>query len=229
MKRFLTGTAILGLLLALTIPATAQMSFLGKVGFSLRGGLVIPSGGDLPTATGTATVGDQFKTGPTFGAELKFGVLDKINVWGGFNYGFMKAENAFRTPTTTPAFTMPQVSAGVNMNIGPMLGPTNKIVNPYIGVGVGMYPWKKTLNGAGGDPDSVSTGTGSTNPVKKTSFGLNGTAGVEIMPKGTWALFAEGKYHFLFAEDTNNFGNTVKNLRFVQIGGGLTYYFNLKP
>ena len=148
---------------------------------------------------------------------------------GGFNYGFMKAEDAFRTLTTTPAFTMPQLSAGLNLNVGPFLGPTNKLVNPYVGVGAGLYPWKKTIDGAGGEPDSVNPGTGSAHPVKKTSFGLNGTAGVEIMPGGTLGIFAEGKYHFLFAKDTDAFGNTVKNLRFLQIGGGLTYYFSLKP
>lgn len=229
MKRFLTGITILGLVFALTVPAAAQMSFLGKVGFSLKGGLVMPSGGDLPTSTGTATVGDQFKTGPIFGAELKFGVLDKVNLVGGFNYGFMKAQDAFRTPTATPAFTMPQLSAGVNLNVGPFMGPTNKFVNPYIGVGAGLYPWKKTINGASGAPDSISTGPGSSSPVRKTSLGINGTAGVEITPKGTLGFFAEGKYHLLFAKDTNAFGNTVNNLRFLQIGGGLTYYFNLKP
>jgi hypothetical protein len=229
MKRFLTVTAVLGLALYTAAPVSAQLSFLGKVGLSLKGGLVIPSGGELPSAAGPTTVGSQFKTGPTFGAELKFGVLDKVNLVGGFNYGFMKAEDAFRTPTATPAFTMPQLSAGANLNVGPLMGPTNKFVNPYIGVGAGLYPWKKTINGAGGEPDSVNNGTGSNKPVKKTSFGINGTAGVEIMPKGTWGFFAEGKYHFLFAEDQDAFGNTVKNLKFMQIGAGLTYYFNLKP
>lgn len=229
MKKTILGLTVLGLILALTTPASAQLSFLGKVGFSLKGGLLIPSGGELPTSSGTATVGSQFKTGPTFGAELKFGVLDKVNLVGGFNYGFMKAEDAFRTPTATPAFTMPQLSAGVNLNVGPFLGPANKLVNPYIGLGAGLYPWKKTIDGAGGEPDSVNPGSGSSNPVRKTSFGLNGTAGVEIMPRGSLGIFAEGKYHFLFAKDTNAFGNTVKNLRFLQVGGGLTYYFSLKP
>ena len=229
MKRTILGLTVLVLISALTTPASAQLSFLGKVGFSLKGGLVIPSAGELPTSTGTATVGNQFKSGPTFGAELKFGVFDKVNLVGGFNYGFMKAENAYRTPSATPAFTMPQLSAGANLNVGPFLGPTNKLVNPYLGIGAGLYPWKKTINGAGGEPDSVNPGTGSSNPVRKTSFGITGTAGVEIMPKGSWALFAEGKYHFLFAEDINAFGNTVKNLRFLQVGGGLTYYFSLKP
>jgi len=227
-KRTILGLTVLVLISALTTPASAQLSFLGKVGFSLKGGLVIPSAGELPTSTGTATVGNQFKSGPTFGAELKFGVFDKVNLVGGFNYGFMKAENAYRTPSATPAFTMPQLSAGANLNV-PFLGPTNKLVNPYLGIGAGLYPWKKTINGAGGEPDSVNPGTGSSNPVRKTSFGITGTAGVEIMPKGSWALFAEGKYHFLFAEDINAFGNTVKNLRFLQVGGGLTYYFSLKP
>ncbi len=181
MRRFLIGTAIWGILLATTLPVAAQVSFLGKVGLSLKGGLVIPSGGELPSAAGPTTVGSQFKTGPTFGAELKFGVLDKVNLVGGFNYGFMKAEDAFRTPTATPAFTMPQLSVGANLNVGPFMGPTNKFVNPYLGVGAGLYPWKKTIDGAGGDPDSVNTGTGSAKPVQKTSFGINGTAGVEIM------------------------------------------------
>jgi hypothetical protein len=225
-KRTMKRTLLLmAIFVTIAIPATqaSQIPFKGSLGVGINGGLMIPASGDV---TRDSSFNDFFKTGADLGAHLSFVPMKYLTLEAGFDYAFMKMKDEVRlNPGVEPYFSAPYVYLVGKWNLGALIKSERNFVNPYLLAGGGVYFWKVTDDGAGGD--AIVLGNGQ--EFKKTSLGLQFGAGSELYVAPNISLFAEGKYHLVFSEDTEKFGDDFSNLSGVSISGGLTFYFPLSP
>jgi len=223
MKRTVTIAAVLLLISAAYVPAGA-FDIASHLGVGVQDGIAIPTNGDI---TADSTVADFFKVGPLFGGHINYAVNDAITIRTGFDYAFMKMEDAAKDdPAKDPYWTTPYVYLDGVFNLGSLFKNPSNIFNPYVGAGAGLYFWKVTDDNVNGDPVLLSNNE----EFKKTSFGLNFTGGVEVFATSQFSFFAEGKYHLVFASDDAKFGTdipTLDNIGFIGITGGVSYYFPL--
>ena len=190
----------------------------GSLGFGINGGLYIPAGGDV---TADSSFGDYFGAGPGFGAHIQYNVIKELTIRAGFDYAFMKMDDEAKgTLTGDPYFSSPYIFFDGAYNLGNYINSGNGILNPYVLAGGEIHFWKITDDGAGGDPLPIGS-----EEWKNTSFGLRFGAGVEVFAMPQLSIFAEGKYHLMFTEDTEKFGEDFGNLGMIDITAGLTYYF----
>ena len=227
MKKALAFFATGALVVVLFLPALA-FEPTHKFGIAVRASGIAPTNGDF---TASGTVNDMFDVGPSFGGQLTYTPIKYITVVGGFDYGWMKIKDGFKPASgAEPNINLPQIFLKGQFNFGSLIENPNNRVNPYVSVGAGLYPWKVTSDGINGDAQLFANG----NDFKKTSFGLLGSSGVEVFLIDRLSVFAEGTYHFLFAENKSEFvGSTNAGLSgftgfddqgFVTFGGGVTFY-----
>jgi len=210
--------AAVGLLL-LWQPAMSAVNSAGKIGFGVDGGILIPASGNVLPDT---SISDVFGVGPSFGAHVRYGIVKEFSIELGGKYSFLKMKDELLPADgTEPHFTTFQVYLDGILNLGAFIKNENNIVNPFVRAGVGLYPWKITEDGAGGDVVVLDNGE----EFKKASFGLNFGAGVEVFASPQLSFFAEGKYHMVFSKDEEKFGTEFENVGFVGITGGLTFHF----
>lgn len=220
MKRVLVLTLLLTMS-ALPSAFAGQMAEAGTAGFGVSGGLMLPVSGDVATDT---SFSDFFKAGPDFGAHVSYLPIKYLTVQAGFDYAFMKMKDEYRGDMVgEPYFTMPHVYLDGIWNMGALINSESNIVNPYLLAGGGLYFWKVTDDGAGGDAIVLDNGE----ELSKTSFGLRFGAGCEVYASPQISLFAEGKYHMVFTEDTDKFGEDFGNMGAISVKAGLTYHFPL--
>jgi len=218
-KVFLIGFTLCFALLA----GSSSMAFdkVGKLGVGINGGLVVPASGDITT---DSTLSDFFDVGPGFGVDLTYGVSKEFSLAAGFTYSFMKMKDEVNDdPDNEPHLNMPAIYLDGVFNFGSLMNNPDNIINPIISAGVGMYPWKATIDGASGDPIVLENGE----EFKATSFGINFGAGVEVFATPDLAVYAKGKYHMIFSEDEDKFGTEFGNMGAISITAGLNYYFPL--
>lgn len=83
------------------------------------------------------------------------------------------------------------LTAGLVFDFAP-----NAVVNPYVGVGGGLYSWELTESGR--FIDFASPGLDifrATFRDEGEAFGWYGQAGLEVPLSASWSLFAEGRWH----------------------------------
>ncbi len=220
MQRIVAITAIL--LLAIAPIAGAQnVPSMGKLGIGVNGGLMLPASGDI---TNDSSFSDIFKAGPQFGAHVNYTPIKELTLRTGFSYAFMKMKDEVRgSGTNEPYFSVTYAYVDGVLNLGSLIKSERSVVNPYIAAGGGMYFWKITEDGVGGDAQKL----GNNEEFKKTSLGLHFGPGVEIFATPALSVFVEGKYHIILTKDEDKFGADFKNMSAIEVAAGLTYHFPL--
>jgi len=227
MKKALAVLAVAALAVTTFWPALA-FEPTHKLGIAARVNGIAPTNGDF---TGSQTVNDVFDVGPSFGGQLSYTPIKYLTIVGGFDYGWLPIKDEFKPSSgAEPNLQWPVAFLKGQFNFGSLIKNRNNRVNPYIAVGAGLYPWKVTTDGINGDAQRFSNGE----EFKKTSLGLQSSTGVEVFIIDQLSVFAEGTYHFVFAQDETEFvGNTNAGLSgfngfddegFVTFGGGVTLY-----
>lgn len=202
-------------------PVMSGVNTAGQLGVGIDGGLLIPASGNVLLDT---SISDVFKAGPSFGVHVRCGIAKEFSVELGGKYSFSKMKDELLPGDgSEPYFTSFQMYLDGILNLGAFINSENNVVNPFLRAGVGLYPWKITQDGAGGDVVVLENGE----EFKKTSFGLNFGAGVEFFAISQLSIFAEGKYHVVFSKDEAKFGPDFENVGFVGVTAGLTYHFPL--
>lgn len=220
MKKLITGSMAAALLL-LVVSTAGAFDVTGKVGAGIDAGLIIPAGGDV---TADSSISDIFNVGPTFGLHVGYGITKEISLKAGFGYAFMSiSDDANADPDNEPHLTMPNIYLNGVLNLGSFINKENNMFNPFFEAGPALYFWKVTDDGAGGDAIVLDNNE----ELKKTSFGLNFGAGLDIFATPDLAISAEGKYHLIFSEDEDAFGPDFGNMNILEVKLGLTYYFPL--
>ena len=193
----------------------------GKLGVGVDGGLLIPASGDM---TSDSSFGDYFGSGIDFGAHVIYGIIPELSLQAGFRYSFFKMDDeADGDPDNEPYLNTPQVYLDAILNLGTFFDNPDNAINPYLKAGAGIYFWKMTEDGIGGD--AIDLGNG--DDFSKTSLGLNFGLGVEYFATSEISIFAEGLFDYIFTEDEDKFGSTFSNLGDIGIRVGFSYYFPL--
>lgn len=224
MKRVATTIGLVGLLLVAATVNAQQYNATGKIGVGFDGGLMLPSSGDI---TQDSSLSDFYKLGPGFGIHATYGIIPGFSVRAGLSYAFMKMEDepaAGRNDDGDPYFTAPYLYLDGVCNLGGVLGGPQNPFNPYLLAGGGLYFWKASKDGVTGNAFILTNGE----QFKKTSPGLNFGGGFEYFATPQLSLFAESKYHLVFAKDEDKFGTDYPdfdNLGLLDISAGLTYHF----
>jgi opacity protein-like surface antigen len=220
MKKTLIFMALVHLVIVPVVQA-GQTAEVGSIGFNVNGGINIPVSGEIASNT---TFSDVFNVGPTFEARIMYLPMKHLTVLAGFDYSFLKMEDESRVGIAgEPYFTMPCVYIDGILNIGDLINNPDNILNPYVLAGGGLYFWKVTDDGVGGDAILLENGE----DFSKTSFGLQFGAGLEVFATPQLSIFVEGKYHHIFSEDTDEFGDKFSNLGTISVNAGVTYYVPL--
>ncbi|MEW5923130.1 MAG: outer membrane beta-barrel protein [Candidatus Zixiibacteriota bacterium] len=220
MKRTVIIGMIALVLLIYTVPARA-FDTVGRLGLGIDGGLSIPAGGDI---TADSSFGDYYDIGPAFGMHVRYGLIKEVTLETGLRYSFNKIkDDANGDPANEPYFVAPEVYLNGIVNLGSFFNNPDNIINPFVKAGVALVPWRVTDDGAGGDAVKLANDE----EWKKTSFGLNFGAGLEVFATPDLSLYAEGRYLMVFSEDEDVFGNDFGNMGDLTINLGLTYYLPL--
>ncbi len=218
-KTLIIAAALCLLAVGVTQAQTPTEKLVGTLGVGINGGLMLPMGGDVGV---DESFSDAFGIGPKFGAHVNYGIIPELTARAGFSYTFMKVDDDYNDgEVLEPYFTAPYVYVDAVFNLGSFFKAEDNMLNPYLLGGGGMYFWKVTDDGAGGDAILLENNE----ELSKTSFGLNFGAGLEVYATPDLSIFAEGKYHMIFAEDTDTFGDYPENLGATDVSVGLTYHF----
>jgi opacity protein-like surface antigen len=224
MRRYVTSLGVVFSLLFLVTAASAQeeipvgesmMPEYNTLGISLWTKAYTPIHGSLAQDEKTT---DVLKLGPDFGLALRYRLSRSFGFDGTFDFSWMNVAEEYRAEFgEDPAWVMPQITLNATYHVGPAL--ESKRINPYIQAGFGLYPWRITQKGVTGDP-ALRNGE----EFRKTSFGLNAGLGLEFRATERLALFAAGRYNYVFSKDEEKFGTEFDNQGFVGFGAGLTLY-----
>lgn len=191
----------------------------GKLGVGIDGGLLIPAGGDM---TADSSFSDFFGSGIDFGAHINYGIIPELSLQAGFRYSFFKMDDeANGDPDNEPYLNTPQVYLDAILNLASFFNNPDNAFNPYVKAGAGIYFWKITEDGVGGD--AIELGNG--DDLSKTSLGINFGLGVEYFATPNVSIFAEGLYDYIFTKDEDKFGDDFSNLGDIGIRLGFSYYF----
>ncbi len=219
-KRTLIAAA---LLLAAALPA-------GASGFAERFSLRLSPGGILPLG---GRFSDTYKLGKVTGlgygldAALRYKVNDYVYLDAAYAYNWMGIKRsyqptAYKVEDETPAFHC----AMITLN-GTVFLSTGYAIAPYVTLGLGLYPWRFTSKAFGGETWPAPSKP--QNEFAATDFGLNGGIGAETYLVSRFRVFAEFRYHYVFARDVAKFGTDDWNQQdFVALKIGITYSFGHK-
>ena len=220
MKRITLLSAIVIVLMIFNVP-THAFDTVGKLGLGINGGLSVPAGGDI---TVDSSFSDFFDVGPSFGLHVRYGLIEEVTLEAGFKYSFFKMKDDVNEDLPDePHVVAPEIYLNGIYNFGSLMNNPDNIFNPFVKAGVALVPWKVTEDGADGDAVVLDNNE----EFKKTSFGLNFGAGLEIFATPDLSIFAEGRYLMIFSEDEDIFGEDFGNLGDININAGITYYLPL--
>lgn len=119
---------------------------------------------------------DFLNTGANFGIAWQYFPLRNFGVQAAYEFGWQNVANKYRnTAGQTPAFAVHQIKLSGLYNFANVIGPNSRF-RPYVGAGLGVYPFRLTQDGVSGDVEKLANN----NNFEKTSFGLKGSAGVEF-------------------------------------------------
>jgi DNA-binding response OmpR family regulator len=161
------------------------------------------------------------QAGPDFGIAWQYFPRRSFGVQAAYELGWQNVEKAYRNDAgATPAFVVHQITLSGLYNLIP-----GSRWRPYVGVGIGLYPFRLSQDGVSGDAEKLANG----NELKRTSFGLNGNAGVEFSATKRFAIIGSAHYNYLFAKDDQKFGadSNFSDQALFSYGLGLSYHFGL--
>lgn len=169
---------------------------------------------------GTKTV-DVLQNGASFGLAWQYFPLRSIGIQVAYEFGAMNFEKGYRVEAgKTPAFEVHQITVSGIYNFADLISSR---IRPFVSAGIGLYPFRVTADGISGDTEKLANG----NKFDKTSFGLNGGVGVEVLATNHLSAFGGLRYHYLFAKDDNKFGANANfgDQALLSLGLGLSYHF----
>ena len=220
MKKLYFLTLVAGMVGLFAISANA-FDLVNKLGVGVTGGIFIPTNGNVTT---DSTVADFFDAGPSWGIRLTYGIVKGLSAETGFNYSYIKIKDEVNEdPVNEPYLNMPEFYLDGVWELNGLFHNSNNIWNPFLKAGVSLYPWKLTEDGIDGVAQTGETGE----TFSKTSFGLNFGAGLEVFASSQLSIFTESKYHYIYTQDEEKLGADFDNTGYLDIVGGINYYFPL--
>lgn len=219
LKNGFVAALILAFLMAFTAVANADEWTTSRMRLNIWGNGSTVVGGSFTPALQTS---DVVGSGPSFAISWQYNPFHSLGFEIGYQLSWMDFEKEFRTEEgKTPAFVVHQITLAGKYNFGDLISPDARI-RPFISAGIGMYPFRFTEDGLGGDTQVLPNG----NKFEKTSFGLNTGAGIEIRALNRLSIIGGVRYHYLFAKDDDKFGadSGFKNQGLLNYGIGLSYH-----
>ena len=213
--------SVLILVVALGFSLTGNATTAGKLTIVPNGGIILPVNGAFDSHD---DLKDVVGAGPSFGLGLRYGLNNSFSVEGAFSWQWMNVEDDYKTISSKdPAFVLPALTLNGIYHLGPAMG--SETVSPFLTVGVGLYPWKLSEDGATGD--AVVAPYDASEDFSKNSFGFNVGAGLDYFFTDQLALNVGTRYIFVMSEDEDMFGSDFGNQGFLKINLGLLYCFPL--
>jgi opacity protein-like surface antigen len=163
------------------------------------------------------------------GIGLGGGVRYKIN-----DYAFLDADYAFTWMSVKKSyqpFDYKEEHPALNLQMitvnGTFFLSVGYVFKPYVTLGAGIYPWEFSQTPLWGDPWPAPGDP--TLTFSKVSPGLNGGLGLEMHLFSTCSVFAEARYHYVFARDPYRLGtDDFTEHDFLGFQIGLVYSFSKK-
>ena len=191
-----------------------------RMGFNVWGNGLSSTNGQFSSNVKST---DFLQAGGSFGIAWQYFLKPNVAVQAGYELGWQNVDDNYTQSTSqNPAFVVHQITLSGLYNFTGALG-SNARLRPYVGAGVGIYPFRLTNDGISGDVQKLANG----NNFEKTSFGLNGSAGLEFMATDHLSIFGGARYHYLFSKDDEKFGASsgFGNQGLLSYGLGLAYHF----
>ncbi|MDZ7305006.1 MAG: opacity family porin [candidate division KSB1 bacterium] len=166
---------------------------------------------------------DFLQTGASFGIAWQYFPMRSVGIQAGYELSWQNVDKQFRNEANkTPAFVVHQITLSGLYNFANVMESTARF-RPYVGAGIGLYPFRLTDDGVSGNVVKLANGK----KFEKTSFGLNGNAGLEFRATDHLSVFGGARYHYLFSKDDNKFGadSGFGNQGLLSYGLGLAYHF----
>lgn len=216
MSRTVVGGLLALLVIAYPLSASAT-ELVGFGGIGFRGGLSkFGSEANTPLSlTNNLPLSDRTK--PRLSGDLVFSYVFADHVWGDVTVGYAwnrldTDDNRFWLESAVP------ITGGLRY-----LFYDGRTVRPYVGAGGGMYVWSiqsKDL-GAAKDPNTFER-------LRRADPGIYATVGLERTMSKHIAATADGVWHHIFAQNTNDFPSGYNgNKSYAQLRLGVTFYFTL--
>lgn len=225
MKRKFVYPFILILILGfLSSLLAGEMS--NKWDIRLDGGGLAPISGNI---TNSLSSTDALNTGASFGVSARYWFDQGIGVEAGYSLGWLNLDESkfsgdFQKTAAgqKPSFDLQTITLRGLYNFQGLMS-TGSRWHPILGAGVGLYPFRFS-----DDQFSGNTFVNSANgqELQKTSFGLNGTAGLDFRATENISIFGQADYNYLFAKDSAKFGDQFNNQSFLSFGLGLAYHIS---
>jgi len=187
---------ILAFLLA---PGSAAASVWSRLSFGIAPTSVLSITGNY---NDTATIRNMVIPGAGLGLVLRFKFTPNLFFDAGYSYNWMFYRKDTRPEDYTsekPAWIIPSYTLN-----GTLFLTSKHAVKPYVTAGGGLCPWWFSSRVTGG---TLFWFPG-TDDIKfsKISWTVNAGMGIEVNFGSKIALFAETKYHYIFAQDGSRFG-----------------------
>ena len=196
MSKSLQRLIVLALLLT---PGTAAAGVWSHLSFSVAPTAILSLTGNY---NDTAAMKNMVIPGAGLGLVLRYKFTQNLFLDAGYSYNWMFYRKDTRPEDYTsekPAWIIPSYTLN-----GTLFLTSKHPVRPYVTAGGGFCPWWFSSRVTGG---TLFWFPG-TDDVKfsKISWTVNGGMGIEVAISSKAALFAEAKYHYIFARDASRFG-----------------------
>ncbi|MCK6561848.1 outer membrane beta-barrel protein [candidate division KSB1 bacterium] len=166
---------------------------------------------------------DFLQTGASFGIAWQYFPLRSAGIQAGYELSWQNVDEPYRSENQkTPAFVVHQITLAGLYNFANLIASSARF-QPYLGAGIGLYPFRLTDDGLSGSVVKLANG----NKFEKTSFGLNGNAGLAYRLSDHLSINGGARYHYLFSKDDDKFGAEAGfgNQGLLSYGLGLAYHF----
>lgn len=205
MSRSVVGGLLALLVTALPVSASAT-ELVGTGGIGIRGGLM--------KFYQDKTIADD--ASPRLSGDLVFSYVYSDHLWLDLNVGYgwnrLGDDEDFWLATCVP------VTGGIRYLIR-----DGRKMRPYLGGGVGMHVWSIQSKDLGASKDPITF-----ERLRRADLGVYGLVGVERTMSKHIAMTADGVYHYIFAENTDDFPSGYNgNKGYAQVRLGVTFYFTL--
>lgn len=161
---------------------------------------------------------DYLNTGTSFGFDYQYFPARNFAIQAGYQFGRLQFDKQYRSAGKTPNFVLHQITIAGVYRLSDLTG-RNAAIRPFVSGGIGLYPFRVTQDGAGGDVVRLENG----NKFQKTSFGLNGSLGLEWAASHQIAISGGARYNYVFSKDEKKFGPDFNNQGLLNFGVGLSY------
>jgi opacity protein-like surface antigen len=177
----------------------------GTSGFLNRWSLRLSPGGILALGgsfTDVVKLNKALNMGLGLEAGLRYKVNDYVSIDVDYMFNWMSVKKDYQPfdyKELGPAFNLQMFTVD-----GTLFLSTGFVIKPYLTAGAGIYPWEFSQKPLWGDPWPAPADP--TKTFSKTSFGVNAGLGLESHLFSRLSVFAELKYHYVYARDPGKFG-----------------------